>query len=288
MEIQKAAMAAAGTEVSAAQLEKINRFTKKPLKQEEVYVFSVRLCDDQADRDGERFDTAALPELARLFVGKTGILDHNWSAEVQMARIFETQVVRENGVSYIRAWAYMLRCDKTADAIAAIDGGILKEVSVGCSMGRSVCSVCGADMGTCQHRKGEQYGNEICVAVLKEPRDAYEFSFVAVPAQREAGVIKGFGDGTMKAAEFRRLQQDAELGKQYRRELQDSIVRLGLVLDFGLDEEALRFVAKAMDDTQLHKACKAMQRKADALYPPVCQLPRAGRETEPVSAEFLI
>ena len=114
MEILKAAMAAAGPEATAAQLEQINRFAKKPLGREDVYVFSVRLCDDQVDRDGERFDTDALPELARLFVGKTGVVDHAWSADRQLARIFETKVIRENGVSYSKAWAYMLKTDKTA------------------------------------------------------------------------------------------------------------------------------------------------------------------------------
>ena len=33
---------------------------------------------------------------------------------------------------------------------------------------------------------------EVCHVVLNQPTDAYEWSFVAVPAQREAGVIKMF------------------------------------------------------------------------------------------------
>lgn len=289
MDIQKAAVAAAGTEPSEAQMEQLNRFAKTPLRREDVYVFSVRLCDDQIDRDGERFDTAALPALARLFVGKTGVVDHAWSADRQMARIFQTQVMQEGGVSYIKAWAYMLRTERTADAIAEIEGGIKKEVSVGCSMGKSVCSVCGADYGGCAHRKGEAYGGEVCAAVLKEPLDAYEFSFVAVPAQREAGVLKGFGDGAPKAAAYKALQRDAALGRQYRKDLQEEIVRLGLVLDFGLDEEALRFVAKAMDDEQLRRAKSAMARRTAALFPPACQLPQAGKpDDKPLGAEFLI
>ena len=289
MDVRKAATAAGRGEVSLAQLEKINRFAKKTLTKEEVYVFSVRLCDDQPDRDMERFDTDALPELARLFVGKTGVVDHTWSADRQMARIFETEVVKEAGVSYIRAWAYMLRTDRAAEVIEEIEGGIKKEVSVGCSMGRSVCSICGADMGTCQHRKGKTYGGETCVAVLKEPKDAYEFSFVAVPAQPQAGVLKQFReDGGLSAGELKALQKDAALGRQYRKALREDVVRLGLVLDFGLDAEALGFVAKAMDDEQLLKAKKAMERRAAECFPPACQLPQAGKESTKVGSEFLI
>ena len=71
---------AAGVELSGApskeQLEKINRLTKAKVAEEDVYVFSVRLCDDQVDRDDERFSEACIRELAALFVGKTGIIGH--------------------------------------------------------------------------------------------------------------------------------------------------------------------------------------------------------------------
>lgn len=36
----------------------INQFTKSPLTAEEVYFFPVRLCDNEVDRDFERFDRA--------------------------------------------------------------------------------------------------------------------------------------------------------------------------------------------------------------------------------------
>ena len=285
--IEKAAASAGGT-ATEAQLEAINRFAKTPLSAEEVYVFQVRLCDDQPDRDGEKFAAEALPELARLFVGKTGVMDHTWSADRQLARIFETEVVREDGVSFIRAWAYMLKNEKTAGVIAEIEGGIKKEVSVGCSMGRAVCSICGADAGTCEHRKGEQYGNEICYTVLTDPLDAYEFSFVAVPAQPEAGVLKEYG-GMKGEKAWKAMETDAALGRQYREALRKDVVRLGLVLDCGLDADALAFVAKTLDDGRLRRVRTAMERRANASYPALTQLPRARREEEkPVEEEFLI
>ena len=88
MDIRKGTEVVSGGQPTAVQLEAINALAKTRLNGEQVYVFSVRLCEDQADRDGERFDTAALPALAKLFVGKTGILDHNWSTENQVARIY--------------------------------------------------------------------------------------------------------------------------------------------------------------------------------------------------------
>ena len=117
MQVKKATEIVVGGVPTVVQLEAINAQAKACLTAEQVYVFSLRLCDDQVDRDGERFDTAALPGLAKLFVGKTGIVDHCWSSEKQVARIFETQVVREDGVSFIKGWAYIRRSEANEEII---------------------------------------------------------------------------------------------------------------------------------------------------------------------------
>ena len=262
-----------------------------------MYVFSLRLCDDQVDRDHERFDTGALNGLAKLFIGKTGIVDHKWSAENQVARIFETQVVKENGVSYIKAWAYIRRGGSNDEIIADIEAGIKKEVSVGCAMGMAVCSVCGSEYGTCGHCKGECYDGQVCCAILKEPMDAYEFSFVAVPAQRNAGVLKALGgrgsclkelaDEFGAQAEYRALYKEAQLGRQYRKELENAVVRLGLALDLGIEEPVLRSVAKTVGAEELMALKKGMQEKLDQMLPVVTQLGGVGRE-EAVESGFLI
>ena len=188
---------AAGVELSGApskeQLEKINRLTKAKVAEEDVYVFSVRLCDDQVDRDDERFSEACIRELAALFVGKTGIMDHAWSAEKQVARIFDTEVLTQNGVTMLKGWAYMLRGAETDGLIRQIEGGIKKEVSIGCAVRRKMCSICGEEYGACGHVKGETYGSERCAAILCEAADAYEFSFVAVPAEGSGRTQKADG-----------------------------------------------------------------------------------------------
>lgn len=166
MKITKAASVELSGAPSAEQLEKINRLTKKAVTAEEVYVFSVRLCDDQVDRDDERFSESCIRELAALFIGKTGVMDHVWSAEKQVARIFDTEVLAENGATYLKGWAYMLRGAETDGLIREIDGGIKKEVSIGCAVKRRMCSICGAEYGACEHVKGETYGAERCAAVL--------------------------------------------------------------------------------------------------------------------------
>ena len=260
-------------------------------------MFSLRLCDDQIDRDGERFDTAALPALAKLFIGKTGIVDHKWSADNQIARIFETQVVKDKDVSYIKAWAYIRRGGANEEIIADIEAGIKKEVSVGCAMARAVCSICGSEYGTCGHVKGESYEGEVCAVILKEPVDAYEFSFVAVPAQREAGVLKGMGGG-MKLkelaeangaqAEYRALCKEAELGRRYRKDLEDGVVRLGLALELGVSEPVLRSLTKTAGADDLLALKEALQARLDESLPVVTQLGGFAGKGEALESGFLI
>lgn len=252
MQVYKEAQTEPSGRPTAAQLESINAQAKAKLTEDQVYVFSLRLCDDQPDRDMERFDTYALPALAKLFLGKTGVVDHRWSSDAQIARIFAAEVVRQDRVSFIKAWAYIRRGGAAEEVIADIEAGIKKEVSVGCSMGRKVCSICGAEYGTCGHQKGEAYDGQVCYAILQEPMDAYEFSFVAVPAQPEAGVLKGMGHARClkelaeafgAQAEYRLLCRQAELGKKYEAELQQEVVRLCLSLDLDVEADVLRKLA---------------------------------------------
>lgn len=233
-------------------MELINAYTRRKLSADEVYIFRVVLCDNDVDRDGERFTKNALDKLSELFVGKTGIFDHDPTAKNQAARIFYTQVVTDStkktvtGEDYcfVEAKAYMLRSEKTASLINEIDGGIKKEVSIGCSMKRRTCSVCSSQKGLCAHRAGEIYDGKLCYFELDDPADAYEWSFVAVPAQKNAGVVKAYGENpreiikslsregdtlmspqqTASLSEYvGRLQKMSELGECYRRELERAV-----------------------------------------------------------------
>ena len=290
MEIRKETAAVGGGMPTEDQLRKINKLAKGQMKAEDVYVFSLRLCDDQVDRDYERFDTEALGTLAAMFVGKSGIADHVWSARGQVARIFETGVVTEDGVSFIKAWAYIRRGGEGDAWIADIEAGIKKEVSVGCAMGRSVCSVCGLEYGACGHQKGQHYDGQLCVAVLKEPVDAYEFSFVAVPAQPGAGVLKGVG--SRKAClkelaeahgaqeEYRAMHILAALGQEYEKQLGDQLVRLCLALELDVEERVLRSAVGKISAEERKAFCKALESKMVKNYPVRTQLGGGRTENE--------
>ena len=275
------------------ELDQINRFSKAELTADQVYTFSVRLCDNEVDRDFERFGTEDLDRLGELFLGKSGIFDHQWSAKGQTARIYRTEVVREPGTvtaagdeyRWLKGWAYLMRTEKNQELITEIEGGIKKEVSVGCSMGRSVCSVCGAENGACGHVKGQMYGEKLCFMELKDPMDAYEWSFVAVPAQPRAGVVKRFGsDGT----ELRTLRKQAELGQRYLTGLRREVVRLAMLADGHLDGKIFTKAVGRLDEAELLELKRAYEAQIAKKFPVAPQLRQQAETKREDEAVFLV
>lgn len=277
MRIVKEAVGGEHTAVTAQDLELIGALARRPLGAEEVYTFSVRLCDNEIDRDFERFTLQTLEELAPLFVGKAGIFDHQWSARGQAARIYRTEVVREagqvtragDGYAWLKGYAYMVRTESNRDLIAEIEGGIKKEVSVGCAVEHAICSVCGCDrtQTDCGHEKGQEYGGQLCWADLEGAGDAYEFSFVAVPAQPAAGVVKGARRGTSG-----QLEEEAALGRKYLEDLRGEVVRLALLADRELDGRAMKSLAGKLSHQELEELRRSYARQAGERFPLRTQL----------------
>ena len=277
-------------------LAKLNRFTRRTVTAEEVYTFPVVLCDNEIDRDGERFSDGALEQLAKLFVGKTGIFDHDPKSGNQTARIFECEVVTDGdrltsfGAPYkqLLAKAYMMRTESNADLIKEIEGGIKKEVSVSCAAAEKRCSVCGRDRRSdpCGHIKGRAYEGRHCSDVLEGITDAYEWSFVAVPAQKQAGVLKGWKGGeqmTLKQlaqqageaalSELDALEQDAAVGRAYCKQLRQELLRLRAALGLNVPQPVLRAAGDKLSSEELRELHKALSEKAAEAYGPVTQLP---------------
>lgn len=177
--------------VEEGELALINRQSLRTLTAEEVFTFRLAACDNQVDRDFERFTDKALEDLAPMFVGRPVLMDHQWSAGKQTARVYAAGVEGE-GVRRLVLRCYMPRMEQTLPVITAMESGILRECSVGCSVERAICSICGTDQAQacCSHYPGTEYDGELCVMELDGAKDAYEVSLVAVPAQPRAGIIK--------------------------------------------------------------------------------------------------
>lgn len=294
--------------VSEEDMRLINTYTRRELSSDGVYVFSVVLCDNDIDRDGERFTVEALFALEKLFVGKTGIMDHTPSAKNQTARIFECSVEAVDGVKTakgddyfrLKARAYMPKTESNADIITAIDSGIIREVSVGCAVEKSICSICGEEIHICPHKSGEVYNGRLCCGELTNPYDAYEWSFVAVPSQKKAGVTKshnferketdmeeilknietgkGFAVSDSECGKLKNyinsLKQSAKDGIYYRDTLSYEVLRLSATIQPDISRETMENVVKFMTVAQLKEFKDAFEKQKNKDFAPVPQLYR--------------
>ena len=285
---------------AVSDIEKINKYSRRELKENEVYTFTLTLCDNDIDRDFESFSPSALEELKTLFVGKTGIFDHSMKSSDQKARIFETTVEKVQGevtrtgeqLYRLKARAYMLNNEENKALIDEIEGGIKKEVSVSCSMGSAVCSICGKDRKTqrCEHINGKRYGGKLCYTVLSRAGDAYEFSFVAVPAQRGAGVTKAFETREVSAltdiiekihtengrlelsdvqvkqlsAYIDSLEEEAKLGEEYKKELCTEVEGLLALRLPGVERKLFKSVVSVMTVSELLGFKKGLENTAES------------------------
>ena len=300
--------------LSADDLTLINKLTRRTFDESEIYSFTLVLCDNDIDRDFDRFTDSSLEKLSELYVGKTGILDHNPSSDNQTARIFSCKVetvpekLNKIGQPYKRlvAKAYMPKSEKNRDIILEIDSGIKKEVSVGCSVENRICSICGKNLNLekCSHKKGRKYkvngAFKLCHNMLENPLDAYEWSFVAVPAQPEAGVIKAFKDKSFKGGEknmeeimkslkcgetinlsadecnkvtafIEDLQQKASERDEYLQDLQKDVLKLSKILEPELGETLVKSALSNLSISQLQSFKKVFKSKLAKTIPAMPQ-----------------
>lgn len=272
-------------------MEAINRYTRRAYEPEEVYTFSLVLCDNEVDRDFERFSVESLEKLRELFLGKTCIFDHERKSANQTARIYHTQLEEKAGETtqageklvQLAARAYLPRTQGNSETIELIESGILKEVSVSCSVKRGVCGICGKEK--CNHQKGKVYGGRLAHTVLTEPTDAYECSFVAVPAQRGAGVVKSAqvekilgqdvqADVMLSKAQvteigrrFRELSKKAGWGEKYRRELEQGVLKYSAIAQPDMPRHVMEAAVKGLDIEELAAMEKTYCRMAEKALP---------------------
>ncbi|MCR4924727.1 MAG: hypothetical protein K5917_00400 [Clostridiales bacterium] len=294
------------SEVTEQDLSLINKLSRRALKSDEVYSFNLILCDNNIDRDNEMFSVNALEQLAKGFIGIGGGFNHSMDATKQHARIYHCEVItdetRKNTLgeayTYLMAKAYIPKTEQNLPLIEEIEAGIKKEVSISCCA-KSICSICheGSSSASCNHIKGQVYNNKLCYGILDDISDCYEWSFVCVPAQPNAGVIKSFFKGernmeeifkqlksckesiTLSAEEavaiskrMQELEALASDGVAYKKALKSDIVKLCSFTLPGINAENLENICNKLNSEELKELKKGLMQKADENDMPAPQL----------------
>lgn len=158
-----------------------------------------------------------------------------------------------------------------------------------------MCAICGAERGQdCGHKPGEIYDGARCFFELEEAVDAYEFSFVAVPAQPRAGVVKvlcSVGEPVQTLRELAAgrdwcireldgLEREAALGRKWLSSLREEVVRLGALANGGLDRTVQKQIVNKLDVEELQALKEVYQARAREHYPLPVQLEYAQKPEE--------
>ena len=271
-----------------------------------------------------RLDVAQreLDELVRCAVGKVqlkAVFEHALYTPEEKRAVL--QMLRSSGVNYVKIQNMLSGHGARVEDVRfaseilgrnvgiKIDGGIKKEVSVGCSIGKKVCSICGADRqeATCGHQPGKKYGGRLCYTLLEDPTDAYEWSFVAVPAQPAAGVTKSHaarkalhltperaiaemerGELHLDAAaayglrkHIAALEKKSEEAGRYRQSLCETIRRRTMLAQPQMPPALLEKSMAPLTVTELEELAALMKQQAEKRFAPMVQTaPAPENETD--------
>ena len=179
---------------SQEDLDIINKMGNIDIKRDEILCFTLRSADIAVDRSYEHFTDGALQRMAEMSVGKSFLMDHNWSTDSHIGKIYAAKAV--DGA--LMQKVYVANEDYNRKTIKNILLGIYDKVSVGfgVDLGSMMCDSCGNKSfydEACMHNVGctDEKGGMTTITI-KDISDYYEVSLVPVPAQRDAGISRSY------------------------------------------------------------------------------------------------
>jgi hypothetical protein len=131
----------------------------QPLQAGDVHVRSLRLVSDDVNDHGGRFPREEHARVCELLIDSPVLIGHDRS-RLPVARNFAARCLAEGDRQWVQVWFYWMRGLQGDRLAADIDGGVVKEGSIGFEFRRPQCSICGRDIRTCEHIPGHEYAGE--------------------------------------------------------------------------------------------------------------------------------
>ena len=146
----------------------------------DIFVFKVKLCNNDVDSCYERITISALEQLSQQYLGVTGMID-----DTPICRIFDCRInpvpdkTTQSGDDFFEliAKAYIIRNEQTKHIISKIQSKEISSVNCGFSVVNTMCNICNRNIHKCTHKPGKTYDGKLCCNELSEVADVYDFSF---------------------------------------------------------------------------------------------------------------
>lgn len=225
---------------TTAQLNKINKFAKRKLSKEEVFVTSAKFIGDGLlEERAMKIDESLLSVFLK--DAKSGIafmLDHPWAwgsakPAFPYGRTFDARLEQSEGNPEAADESKALYGDiyivkgkakdgiSTDEIIKDIEDGTLFDVSIGFGFRTAECSICGESIWKCDHYPGVEYEvdkkKQLCYIIAKPPGYLMEISGVFDGAYPTAGFSQDsdFEPAWVEVEDIKEVPQDTELMYTY-------------------------------------------------------------------------
>lgn len=155
---------------SDEELKLIEAVWGEPVKKEDLFVLTLRVCDNDIDKDNECFSVSALYQIAEMIVGKRGIISNisvnekNIVAQIYSAKVccdYEKRTAIGQDYQYVEAKGFIIINDKSKAICKMIQDSEINAVSIGCSVKQHI----------------EVHNANKVYIELRNVTDVYEWSF---------------------------------------------------------------------------------------------------------------
>jgi len=130
-----------------------------PVGADNVHIRSVRLVSDEINDHGGCFPADEHARLCELVIDSPVLIGHD-RAHLPVARNFAARRVTDGDRQWVTVWFYWMRGPEGDRLAADIDGGVVKEGSIGFEFRRPQCAICKCDIRRCEHIPGQQYTDD--------------------------------------------------------------------------------------------------------------------------------
>lgn len=178
-------------ETDAPLREAVNAYALRPLDPDEYAVFTLDLCNNQVDKHHSRFPEEELERISQMVPGRPLLERHDLRGSLPRGTFFRSHLHQDGAVVSVRPEVYVLRTGDNRDFILNIEGGVYRETSIGFAFETPECSVCGADIRTCNHTPGRSYDGERCHFIMHNVLEVLEGSVVSSGSQGTGFVPAG-------------------------------------------------------------------------------------------------
>lgn len=180
------------------------------LTNDDVHIRCMYIVSEELNSYGGKFPLEELNRIKELIVDSPVLIGHK-KDQLPIGRNFYAEVVFKDNTHWVKSYFYWMKsADNAVDLQKNIDGGVIKECSIGFTFFRPECSICNNDIRTCRHEPFSSYTKDgvtqACYFNYREVDNVLETSLVyrgAVPNTSISNELQSSEGGlTIEAIEY--------------------------------------------------------------------------------------